>query len=120
MNTTALLLKAQKNGLEIWTGDNCGNVGGRVEYSPRYKGDRKPWLYIGADGVGRFAASDCVAIPPVLEAPVVEDTTKEDAAAEVLKAVRVLLNPEHNDIFIQWAIDTLASAGIVVHKAVSA
>lgn len=51
MATTSELLKEQRAGAEIL------HNGAPVEYAPRQKGDRQPWIYSG-DGA-RYTAAQC-------------------------------------------------------------
>src|SRR3990172_2927616 len=67
MATTKELLKAQDNGAQIHTEDASGGIGGPVEYSPRYKGDRQPWVQHEGRNWYRYTAARCIAVDPVTE-----------------------------------------------------
>lgn len=55
MATTDVLLRAQRNGAQIL------HNGAPVTYDPRWKGDRKPWVYAAGGARVRYSAAQCVA-----------------------------------------------------------
>lgn len=76
--TSKELLKAREQGAEVRYGSD------RVEYSPRYKGDRLPWLWTGERESVRYPAGYCRAVFPSAPVPV------EVPAEPVKRAPRVI------------------------------
>lgn len=65
MATSAELLKAIKGGAEVRIVFSSGDHGHTaLEYSPRYKGDRQPWVkHVGSEAE-RYSAGQCAAVYP--------------------------------------------------------
>lgn len=73
MATSAELLKAIKGGAEVRIVFSSGDHGHTaLEYSPRYKGDRQPWVKHVGGGAERYSAGQCVAVHP---RPAIEQET---------------------------------------------
>ena len=71
MATSKELLKDTANGAEVRISFPSGGHGHTsLEYSPRHKGDREPWVKAEGHHVYRYTAARCVAVWP--EAPTAE------------------------------------------------
>lgn len=92
MATSKELIKAQDNGAEIRVQNASGS---KVEYAPRVKGDRSPWVYREGTAWYRYTAARCVAVTPKLE-PVVDEApavlaSNAQAAMDGVSKVRNLI-----------------------------
>ena len=114
MATSAQLLKAQEAGAEVRTTIAGQPEGGLVEYSPRYKGDRKPWVYQSGRYVTegrRYSAKDVAAVTAPV-ADVVEEAPKA-VTPEVIEALATLRNTKLNHYGPLWdAVNVLDNAGV--------
>lgn len=95
MATSAELLKAIKGGAEVRIVFSSGDHGHTaLEYSPRYKGDRQPWVkHVGSEAE-RYSAGQCAAVYPKVAieqetAPVMGEEF-DAKAAPVKRAPRVI------------------------------
>lgn len=120
MATSKELLKAIEEGKEIRITFGGEPTGGLVEYSPRYKGDRKAWTYTDSTGMDiRYAAKDVAAVTP---APVVEETsaaepTKPVVTPQMVQALTDLrtalaISGSVNQAVVRRALQTLMTAGV--------
>lgn len=114
MATTAQLVKSWTNGSEIRVQNANGTIGVRVEYSPRYKGDRQPWAHLeGRRTTYRYAAAKLTAVAKTAEQAPAEPLQTEyvtAAAYETLKSVGkapegAVFNPDRN----AWSFQTTDS-----------
>ena len=119
MATSAQLLKAQEAGAEIRITIAGQPEGGIVEYSPRHKGDRKPWVYQSGRYVTeghRYAAKDVAAVTaPVTEA--VEEAPKA-VTQEMIDSLETLRNLDKAAsplVAARYALRTLYAAGVFAH-----
>lgn len=115
MATSAELLKAIETGAEIRITIAGEPTGGLVKYSPRYKGDKKPWAYPEGRHIYRYMARECDAVTPAAGTAEEEENVTEiktEVTSEMIVALAKLR--EHAGYYsdIRGSFELLDNAGV--------
>lgn len=118
MATNLELVKAIEEGMEIRITMGPDTYGEVVEYAPRRKGDRQPWVLRSGATTFHFAADEVAAVAPAAtdEVPFLqEETPAAPVTPEMIRALQTLRDVARRDmaeIKVVAAFNVLDDAGV--------